>query len=107
MRTLLVVILLGLGRTASASPADGLRAPALESRHATFGVTREVALTPSGARRAADTGEVPMPWIWQVLRDKVVSQLPRYEQRSFTMRLSPVAVTMVDTVPGVGVEGRF
>jgi hypothetical protein len=85
-----------------------MRAPALESRHATFGTARELALTRS-VRRPASADEVPMPWIWQVLKDKVVGRLPRYEQRSFAMHLSPVVVSMVElhTVPGVGVEGRF
>jgi hypothetical protein len=54
-------------------------------------------------------GEIEMPWIWQVLRERVVSRLPSYEEeRRFTVVLSPVVVsTPSDTVPGLGIAGDF
>jgi hypothetical protein len=65
-------------------------------------------LTFEAPKKLAD-GEVEMPWIWSVLRERVVSKLPSYEQdKRFTVVLSPVVVTMPsDTVPGVGIAGEF
>lgn len=52
--------------------------------------------------------ESDMPWIWQVLREEVMSAMPRYRDRDLTFVLSPVVVTgSFDTVPGVGIAGDF
>ena len=49
-----------------------------------------------------------MPWIWQVLREGVYEQLPRYRDDALTFVLSPVVITgSFDTVPGVGIAGDF
>jgi hypothetical protein len=108
MRTIVLVILAGLGSTASACPVEGpcVRA-AMPQVHPSLVVAHGVRGLPSVARTTAASGEVEMPWIWQVLKHKVVRHMPRYEQRSFAMHLAPVVVSTVDTVPGVGVEGRF
>ncbi len=57
-------------------------------------------------RAAAEPDE--MPWIWQVLRTKVYSQMPQGQRGGVTLVLSPVVVTgQFDTVPGFGVSGDF
>jgi hypothetical protein len=58
--------------------------------------------------RAPSKPAIEMPWIWQVLRHAVYDRLPTYQERSFTMTLSPVVVSgSFDTVPGVGLAGDF
>ena len=53
-------------------------------------------------------GEIELPWIWAALDQKVVSRLPRYAAREFSMIVTPVIVSgTFDTVPGVGVGGEF
>ena len=54
-------------------------------------------------------GEIEMPWIWQVLRERVYARMPRYEHKQrFALMLSPVVVTSPsDTVPGLGIAGAF
>ena len=68
-----------------------------------------VRLTFEPTRRATVDGEVELPWIWQVLRERVVAKLPSYaDDKRFTVVLSPVVVTTPsDTVPGIGVAGDF
>jgi hypothetical protein len=53
-------------------------------------------------------GDIEMPWIWQALRTQVYSRMPTYQERRFTMTLSPVVVSSPsDTIPGVGIGGDF
>ena len=65
-------------------------------------------ITFEAPKRLAD-GEIEMPWIWQAVRERVVSKMPRYdEDKRFTLVLSPVVVTTPsDTIPGLGVAGDF
>ncbi len=49
-----------------------------------------------------------MPPIWQQLRTGLYDRMPHYEERQFTLTMSPVVVSgTFDTVPGVGVAGDF
>jgi hypothetical protein len=65
-------------------------------------------------KRAAP-GEVVMPWIWETLRERVYSRMPKYSERSdktdkggLEIVLSPVVVkSPADTVPGIGIAGEF
>jgi hypothetical protein len=53
---------------------------------------------------------IEMPWIWRVLRDRVYSRMPTYENNNDDLKLvlAPVVVTSPsDTVPGVGISGDF
>lgn len=55
-----------------------------------------------------DPSVVEMPWIWRVLRERVVSQMPRHRSRGLSVTMQPVVVTTpAETVPGVGIGGDF
>lgn len=55
-----------------------------------------------------DDGEVEVPWLWRVLRERALAHLPHHDATSFSLALSPVVVTSPsDTIPGVGVAGSF
>jgi hypothetical protein len=57
-------------------------------------------------------GEVEMPWIWQTLRDRVYSRMPKYEDKGDNSHLAIVLAPVVvkspsDTIPGIGIAGDF
>ena len=65
-------------------------------------------LTFGEAPPKANPDEIEVPWIWRVLREQVHSRLPRYEEQTFSLMITPVVVTSPsDTIPGLGVGGVF
>ena len=55
-------------------------------------------------------GDVEVPWIWRVLRERVYDQMPTYQKNRNELKvvLAPVVVTSPsDTVPGLGIAGNF
>jgi hypothetical protein len=55
-----------------------------------------------------DPSVVEMPWIWRVLRERVVSTMPSHRSRGLSVTMQPVVVTTpAETVPGVGIGGDF
>lgn len=113
VRLLLIAATLGaLGSSATACPPIEaclvrLRSTVKEPAPAVVETTGEAIRTPAPKRKAP--GEIEMPWIWRALRENFYARMPRYEQpRQLLVVLSPVVVSSpADTVPGVGVSGKF
>jgi hypothetical protein len=93
---------------ATAMPAPAAR-PSLVLRARTVDDTVAPSLARSlRAHKPAPARAVEMPAVWQSLRSAVYRQMPKYEERTFTLVAAPVVIDgAFDTVPGVGLAGAF
>jgi hypothetical protein len=83
------------------------RVPILDVRNVKLALAPRSHLT-FEAPPKPDPGEVEMPVIWRVLRDKAHAQLPSHRSKRVMLRGSPVMVpTPSGTVAGLGIAGDF